>query len=164
LEEEEMKCLNCGSSKYIAKKIDYQYIESGLSNMRLKGVTEFRCQDCDETEVVIPQIAKLHEFLACSLSEKQTPLLPQEFRFLRKHLGYSSEDFSKKIGVTKFTVSRWENAKQKIEPAAERLLRLMIATSRPVERYPEEVFPSEPHDNRPLKLSLQLKRSQWVSQ
>jgi hypothetical protein len=29
-----------------------------------------------------------------------------------------------------------------IHPAAERLLRLMVATSHPVERYPDEIFPT----------------------
>jgi DNA-binding transcriptional regulator YiaG len=114
-------------------------------------------------KLVIPQLTQLHNLMAHLLATKSSPLFPEEFWFLRKHLGHSSTEISKKIGVTNFTVSRWENGKQKIEPAAERLLKLMVATSRPVEHYPEEVFPTMGKMKRAVKVELRFKKAQWVA-
>jgi hypothetical protein len=39
----------------------------------------------------------------------------------------------------------------------------MVATSKPVDHYPEEVFPTMGKLKRPLKVQLKLKKNHWVS-
>jgi len=126
------------------KRETWQYRECGLSNVKLVNVPVHRCAECGEVEVVIPRLPELHGFLAEQLTRKRSSLVAEEFRFLRKHLGFSSTAFAQKIGVTLETVSRWESGKHPIDPVAERLLRLLVATSKPVEHYPEDVFPAFP--------------------
>ncbi len=145
-----MKCTNCGSARFPMKRETWQYKECGLSNVKLIGVPVYRCGECGEIEVVIPRLPELHQLLAEELARKRTPLVAEEFRFLRKHLGFSSTDFAKKIGVALETVSRWESGKLKhpIDPIAEVLLRLLVATSKPIDHYPDDVFPVLPTEGK----------------
>lgn len=121
----------------------WPYKECGLSDVKLLNVPVHRCPKRGEVEVVIPRLPELHRLLAELLTRKPDALIGEEFRFLRKHLGFSSSDFAKKLGVTLETVSRWESAKHPVHPVADRLVRLLVATSRPVDHYPEDVFPTE---------------------
>jgi len=110
---------------------NYLYRESGLTHVTLVGIEVTRCARCGEHEAVIPKIQQLHEAIAAALSRKAARLLPEEVRFLRKHLGWSGGDFAAHLGVSRETVSRWETGAAAMGPIAERLLRLATATREP---------------------------------
>ncbi len=138
-----MNCGYCGKSGCTEKREQHVFVESGLKNVTLANVPVRRCDSCGEVEVLIPRLPELHRLLAEMLIRKESNLAAEEFRFLRKHLGYSSSDFAKKLGVTPETISRWESGKHPLDPPADRLIRMMVATSKPVNRYPEEIFPDQ---------------------
>lgn len=80
---------------------------------------------------------------------------------MRKSLGLSGKDFAAKINVDPGTVSRWERGTERMGPANERLLRLMVLAGDVVGEYPlEEMATLEPrktklraaHDKRGWRL------------
>ncbi|MCC6751865.1 MAG: helix-turn-helix domain-containing protein [Deltaproteobacteria bacterium] len=130
-----MKCPECGGT--VSEKIGtHAYLGDELPNVELIGVKLRTCEDCGATSVVIPKLARLHRLLAATIAKSAHQLAPGEIRFLRKHLGWSGQDFARHFGVTPETVSRWENGAKPMGPTAERLLRLSALVVDPVEEYP----------------------------
>ncbi|OJH35922.1 type II TA system antitoxin MqsA family protein [Cystobacter ferrugineus] len=120
-----MECLNCGG-KMETRRENHRYTESGLDNVTLVGVEVRRCATCGEWELVLPRVEALHRSLALTLVRKRTRLTAKEVRFLRKYLGFSGEDFARRMHVAPETVSRWETGKQDMGWTAEMALRLMV--------------------------------------
>ena len=58
------------------------------------------------------------------LIKKASSLTGKEIRFLRKELLLKANELATVLGVTKVTVSRWENDKEKIGLTTDRLIRL----------------------------------------
>ncbi len=122
-----MKCPTCG--KEMKTRIrDYEYAESGLKNVVLKGITVHECKECGEVLPEIQNVKQVHNWIAEYLVKKQSPLTGQEFRFLRKQLGMSANELAEFLGVTPVTVSRWENGKESLGPQSDRLLRAFFIT------------------------------------
>lgn len=159
-----MRCITCGT-QIKARRENYRYEASGLPYVTLKAVEVSRCPKCGETEVAIPAIEDLHRVIAAALIRKRGRLAPPEIRFLRKYLGWSGADFARHTGTTPETVSRWEHGTMPMGPAADRLLRLLVATKAPVSDYPVDVLAQITADDRkprPVHLGLSRdRRSGW---
>ena len=149
-----MKCVNCGS-EMVSATSTHRYAESGLPNVTLVGVKVRSCPQCGERELSIPKVADLHRKIARAIIRERSTLGPEEIRFLRKWLGYSSVDFALVMGVRPETVSRWEN-KESVYPmaqTADRLLRLLVSNQEPVEKYPIDLLKTPTRAKaQPLKL------------
>lgn len=155
-----MTCTVCGGQMKTRRE-NYRYEASGLPYVTLKGVEVRRCQKCGETEVAIPAIEELHRAIAGALIRKRARLAPAEVKYLRKYLGWSGTDFAQRVGSTPETVSRWEHGKMPMGPAAERLLRLIVATEAPVSDYTVDVLAQLGADDRkPRPVHLGLSRDQ----
>lgn len=103
-----MKCPNCG--KEMKSRVrDYEYIECGLKNVVLSGITVHECKHCGEVLPEIPNIKQVHKWIAEYLLKKQGPLTGEEFRFLRKAMGKSAKETAERLAVNPVTISRWEN-------------------------------------------------------
>ena len=61
--------------------------------------------------------------------------MPDEVKFLRKYLGFSTDDFAAKLSVRAQDVMRWET-NGNMPHAAETTLRILAATSDPLTAYP----------------------------
>lgn len=116
-----MKCPECGQSMEKETR-DYRYTESGLSNVTLKNVQVYRCP-CGNEMVEIPTIERVHQTIAEALFKKPALLTGEEIRFLRKEMGLRSVKLAHLLGVSKVTVSRWENQAKPIGPTSDRLIR-----------------------------------------
>lgn len=121
----EMICPAC-MKKQSTVKGEYHYLESGLTNVWLKGIEILKCE-CGEEVVSIPQITELHQLIAGILLEQENQLSGREIRFLRKHMGMKALDFAANLGVDKSTVSRWEHEKDRPSESMDRLIRLFYA-------------------------------------
>jgi putative zinc finger/helix-turn-helix YgiT family protein len=128
--KEKVSCLECGAVMEIVRG-PYRY-GRGL-DVVLHDVETRRCPECGHDEVVIPRIEELHRTIARAISRRPARLEPDEIRFLRTYLGYSSADFAALLGVTPETVSRWERTSkpQKMGKVAERLLRMLAQYGEP---------------------------------
>lgn len=157
-----MKCPECNEAEMRVTHRDHAYAESGLPNVVLVGLEFHTCPRCGEEERVMPRLAQLHRLIAERVAEKEARLTGAEIRFLRKHLGWSGEDFAGVMGVRPETVSRWENEKEAMGPAAERLLRLMALREKPVESYPNERLADVAKTAaRPVHLEARANRNGW---
>ena len=155
-----MKCVQC-SGPMTSRRESYDYAACGLPVI-LDGVTVHRCEMCGEHEVALPRIEELHRVIARSVIRRSTRLSPKEIRFLRKWLGHSGEDLAELMGVTPEQVSRWENGKRDMGATADRLLRMLVATTEPRDEYsPEHWRRLRDRSSAPPKLHVRPSRSGW---
>jgi putative zinc finger/helix-turn-helix YgiT family protein len=119
-----MLCYNCKSEMKKTKK-DYPYKESGLDNVVLKGISAYVCPSCGEVNPVIRNVLVVHRRLAQAIISKKSILSNREIIFLRKEMGIKAIDLARIMGVSKVTVSRWENGRERISSVADRLVRTL---------------------------------------
>jgi putative zinc finger/helix-turn-helix YgiT family protein len=157
------KCRTCGKAELTSNVETYLYVESGLPNVTLVGVEIRRCPACGDHQLVLPRVTELHRTIAHTVITKRARLSGAEVRFLRKYMGWSGVEFSKRIGADPSTVSNWETDKDPIGMASDRLLRLMVAYGSPVEDYPlDELTKIENERQPPLAVRLSPKASGWA--
>ena len=104
----------------------YLYLGSGLSNVKLIGVSVFRCNDCAQISASIPSMKELHKAIARILVQKKSKLTGSEVRFLRKRLGKRSVDFAQMTGMSAVGLSALEsNEARQLAAGRDRLVRLL---------------------------------------
>lgn len=121
-----MICSHCNSKMTAQKSGRYHYVESGLTNIYLRGMTVWSCPECGAEEIEIPDPAGLQDALARVLVSKESRLTGKEFRYLRTHLGHSGADIAARFAVSRETVSRWETGALKVPGPADIALRYMV--------------------------------------
>ncbi|MBC7792411.1 MAG: helix-turn-helix domain-containing protein [Clostridia bacterium] len=138
-------------------------LDEGGVLITLHDVRLFSCSECGVETPAIPKMEALFREVAHTLASKRDRLMPQEIRFLRKHLGLSGRDFAKKMGVDHTTVSKWQSTKspQDMGVVAERLLRMFVLTEKPIETYPLEQMATGVF--APTHLALQHNAKGWHS-
>jgi putative transcriptional regulator len=155
-----MKCVACGATMKTVRE-NHNYKESGLPGVTLVDLEVSRCEACGEREVKIPAIEQLHSLIARSIVLKPARLVPEEVRFLRKHLGLSQADLSARFGVTVETISRWENGKVPLSEMADRFLRFWAATREPITCYENEMDKVAVRKAERSKLRLRRNHETW---
>lgn len=120
-----LKCRNCGRTNQ-TKIGEYQYKESGLDNVILRGIKVYECS-CGNKFAFIPRILELHKLIAKRLVQKKALLTGKEIRFLRKNLGLKAKDFAKYLRITQVSLSRWETGQEKHSASNDMLIRLIYA-------------------------------------
>ena len=90
------------------EKGSFRYTQSGLDNIILEGVPNYICGNCKTREWEVPCSEELHLMIGFILILKPKHLTGKEACFLRKHLGYTAEDFGNVIGVKRVAVTKWE--------------------------------------------------------
>jgi len=111
-----MNCYECGTALIPEKSTfekPYRFIESGLDNVYLVGVTLTRCPTCKEYGLVIPKIGILEDVIAQTLLQKPGLLSGKEFRYLRKHAGFQAQELAALLRINPSHLSRFENEKYK---------------------------------------------------
>lgn len=159
-----MMCMDCSGELRIARE-NYQYTECGLPSVTLCDVEVRRCGACGAHEVAIPNIEGLHRAIALHLIQKPRKFTGAEIRFLRKSMGLCGADFAERIGASPSTVSRWEHDHDEIGPTYDRLLRMMVANSTPVESYPMDMLGRiDEKATSPLRMGMRVNRERWEPQ
>lgn len=120
-----MKCMNCGSG--MSRHEEMVPYRAGLSEpVVLHDVAVYRCGECDEYEVEIPHVERLHQVIARHVARRKERLGATEIRFLRQTLGWSGQEFAGHMRVAPETVSRWETGAKRIGDQSELLLRMYV--------------------------------------
>lgn len=118
-----MTCPSCKASDFNETLESRPYV--GLPSVTMHGVPVLRCAACGAVFRQAQAPAQAAELIARALIRKPRRLDPSEFRFLRKRVCKKALDFAALVSATPETLSRWENGKQAISPAYDRLLRLL---------------------------------------
>lgn len=156
-----MDCSNCTAKLVANKSARYHFIESGLPNIYLKGVTIWSCPKCDNEEVEIPDPAGLHDSIARMLVSKENRLTGKEFRFLRTYLGHSGADIGARFDVSRETVSRWETGALKVPASADLALRYMVLTGKANHDYTVTDLNEILESRRRIKLLEAKYKNEW---
>ena len=122
-----MKCMDCG--KEMTERVGtHHYLESGLDNVYVEGVTIWECPDGHQ-EVELPgeKMDRVDQAIADWLLNKKSLFTGPEVRFLRKRMRLSGKALAGIMGVSNVTVSRWEGGALSIKPVQDHLLRLIYA-------------------------------------
>jgi transcriptional regulator with XRE-family HTH domain len=119
------KCWNCGGELSVIKDQPYRYLESGLDNVYIHGLVQYRCPSCDQPAAEIPKVKALHRLIARDIVCMREALSGDEVRFLRKELGMKGKEVADALAIEPETYSRWENGKQTVAPCHDRQLRLI---------------------------------------
>jgi len=128
-------CYECGAQGPLEASIDTRpYLEgSGLKILVQQHVRT--CQECGAETVGVSDIQGLHNRIAEDIIHSPNRLSGPEIRFLRKHIGWSGDDFARFFQVSPATVSRWEHGKQALGTQADLLLRVSAAKQDPIKDY-----------------------------
>ena len=121
-----VKCSNCGASVKARPINNADLLALGVPVLIKHGISSLSCSTCKTSETSVPDMAGLVAAAALSLAACPSKLNAQEIKFLRKSLGLPAKTLAESLDVAPETISRWENGKQAIGDAQERLLRLQI--------------------------------------
>src|SRR5574337_1560400 len=86
-----MRCLECGTNTKAHRNHDYEYTESGLTNVILSGITVYTCEKCHATYPELPAVQSLHAAIAKDFLFRREALRGEEVRFLRRSEEHTSE-------------------------------------------------------------------------
>jgi DNA-binding transcriptional regulator YiaG len=107
----------------------YHYIECGLPNVFLKNGYE-EIDTPYGKGVTIHNLAELHDVIAECLVCGKKSLSGQEFKFLRLELDLSQAQLGLMLGRDQQSIARWEKGRGKVDPTADRLLRVIYKDSK----------------------------------
>ena len=106
----------------------YHYRECGLDDVYLMNGVRFQEVD-GETGVIILNIDGLHRAIARNIVMNKSLMGGRDVRFLRKHLELTQADLAKWLACDPQTVARWEKDQTKIPGSADRLTRMLYAST-----------------------------------
>ena len=164
------KCYLCGGEVTVTKDKPYRYTESGLPVI-IHGIPQYTCRQCGEQYVSIPDPEGLHRMIAMDICRNRKAILKkEEIRFLRKNMRLKAKDLARLIGVSASSVSRWENGKQNISEAHDRMLRLFyIAFHREIEQQDKgegilDMFKGIPEKRKKIEETrkIELNPQEWM--
>ena len=105
---------------------EYVYSECGLDNVIIRGMLT-QIDDMGDEVYCIPNVNVLHRTIAEAIIKHQSSISGKELRFLRTEIGLTQAEMAKFVHVDTQTVGRWERGETPIQPAAEALIRKLIA-------------------------------------
>ncbi len=166
-----MRCSKCGTALVPERTTiekPYRFVESGLSNIYLAGVTLHQCAACREYDMEIPQLGSLMDVIAGVLLRKPGLLTGQELRYLRKQSGFQAQELAALLRINPAHLSRVENGKYKnLGETGDTLARVLIREASAGESGKEALLDfakrlmlaKQPRRKR--KPTFQLVRNQW---
>jgi DNA-binding transcriptional regulator YiaG len=108
----------------------HREVISGLPVILIRAVEVEQCADCGELlSKKIPNFQNLIAAMAVVRVTDALKLNGVDIRFLRKAMNWTGKELADRLGVSVETVSRWENGKDLIGVANEKLLRLIVGTA-----------------------------------
>jgi len=140
-----MKCYVCKKAQMTQSEQERDL--DGVATVVHKILT---CPKCNEVGVGVQNPAGLAKSVAHSLATLERPLTVTELVWLRKFLGASATDWAKYIGVTKNTLSTWENDHKPYPKGMRELIRLAALS-------PPMIWPYQERSNvkgKPQKIRL----------
>ncbi len=134
----------------------YRYKECGLDNVFL--LNGFKEHDTEYgAGIAFSCVEDLHKAISLNIIRRDGKLSDKEVRFLRKELELTQVQLANYLGAKPLEINRWEVGKNAINPAADRLIRLLYlekVLGNPHVLELLEKLQELPDTNRPIKLKL----------
>jgi putative zinc finger/helix-turn-helix YgiT family protein len=128
-------CYDCDAQDSLTQTVETRpYLEDSGLCLEVQQ-TIYTCSNCGAEHVGLTNLEGLHDEIVAAILSNPSRLRGPEIRFLRKHLGWSGDDFAKYFKVSPSTVSRWENDKQDLSKQGDLLLRMCISQLDPIANY-----------------------------
>ena len=165
------KCWICGNDLAVIKDKAYHYKESGLDNVFLHGIIQYKCNHCDEEAPEIPNLKELHLLIGKSIICRNEYLSSREIIYLRKELGLKSKEMAELLSVTPQEYSKWENSKDIISSGCDKHLRLLYILNADYEagkvlhsglRFIRNISLSKKAIEKPHDKMIALSVSEWM--
>lgn len=105
-----IRCSVC-SQGTLSPKLVARYDVGGLIGLHrvvLEDSTLSVCDRCGAVSVPGEVLERVMDGLAAFMAQRVPELAPAEARYLRKYLGATQEELSRRLGVHRTTVARWE--------------------------------------------------------
>lgn len=154
-----MKCPTCALAKVPLTR-DVRTYDSSLPEIIVDGLEHGTCPNCGESVLGVPRSEELDSIILQALLNKPSSLAGNEIRFLRRSLGLKAVELGNSLAVNEQQISRWETGKRPMPPAADRLLRLLIAVEYALPA-PDLTMISHTQHPAPLVLRIELGRRGW---
>lgn len=155
------RCYQCGADMLPPERGRVPY-RSGLPHTFLDGVMVSRCSSCDDYQVDVPNVEGLHQLIADHIASRAGDLVPEEIRFLRKHLGWSQKDFAHHFKVDHTTVSKWETGAQNMNIHAQMLLKILAKHGPLKTDYILDCYAAEKGSARPAIEAKLADNEEWA--
>lgn len=164
-------CWKCGAELQIIKDKPYRYKESGLDNVDLYGIIQYKCKDCGEGGPEIPKIEELHLVIGRLLVCKEHSLNAQEIKFLRKELGLKSKEMAELLSVSPQEYSKWENSKDIISTVFDTKLRLIYVLNADYQfgkvlhdglRFMKQIVQTKKASSKYVEKKMEISLSEWM--
>jgi putative zinc finger/helix-turn-helix YgiT family protein len=165
------KCWVCGGDLEAIKGKPYQYNESGLDNVVLHGIIQYKCAQCGEEAPEIPNIEELHLQIGKAIICNKEHLSAQEIVYLRKELGLKSKEMAELLSVTPQEYSKWENDKDIISSGSDKHLRLLFILNADYEtgkvlhnglRFMQQLSLTKKAVHRAVDKTIDIAVSEWM--
>ena len=115
-----------GSHSETTMRESYRYMECGLDNVVIEGI-DIVIDDAGEQVYCIENVTSLHKIIAHALITQEQSVSGKELRFLRTEMGLTQEQLAQILNVARGTINRWETQRDRINPTAEFLVRMLVA-------------------------------------
>ncbi len=165
------KCWICGRGLVVIKDQPYHYKESGLDNVFLHGIIQYKCNHCGEEAPEIPNLKDLHLLIGKSIICSNEYLSSREIIYLRKELGLKSKEMAELLSVTPQEYSKWEDSGNIISPGCDKHLRLLYVLNADYEagkvmhsgiRFMRNISLSRKVIQKPYDKMIVLSVSEWI--
>ena len=115
-----MRCMECGKEmKLTTAPLTEPYRGESFT---VDGIEHYVCE-CGNVEMSSSEATKLAKALATQYAKARSLLSPDDIKTLRTDLGLTQREFESIMGVSKPTVSRWENGASQQSDMADRYMK-----------------------------------------
>ena len=126
----EHRCIHDGQHRIRQLHDCYREEVGGIPVVLIRAVEVTKCGDCDRIiSKKVPDLQNLIAAMGITRVTDPLKLSGGDIKFLRKAMNWTGRELASTLGVSAETVSRWENGKDLIGTANEKLLRLVVGTS-----------------------------------
>ena len=117
------RCVFCEGGKMVPAKVELDLDICGHTFTAISDGT--RCDQCKKELIEGLAMMKFEVCVARALA-KASESSGEAFQVMRKAIGIRAVDLAEVLSVAPETISRWENDKNPIDPAAFQILRLLV--------------------------------------
>ena len=117
------RCTRCKGERF--ERVERKLVRTVGDQVFSAPIPAARCVDCGEGYIDAKDGMRFEAAIAVELARRGADS-GEAFRYMRRHLGLRGGDLAGLLSVAPETVSRWETGQRPVDPAAARLLGVLV--------------------------------------